>query len=226
MVTSAKSRMKTIRAVTFMGGSLAGRFSGDSERAGGPRMTSRSRVGRASSWGAASLGDEVDHGSEGRADDHPEELIPVEEGDARQLRLDGVVEGHPEQRDERDDEEQVPPAFAAAIGGRSVYHTEFPFAARPNLRRDPLSRRESLVARSIPDTGAAQRQESGCALAPGGSACGGRGACGRAGSVRWLAALKCWRMIGGLAALKCRRRANGLKPREAANRATPGDRSA
>ena len=56
------------------------------------------------------LGREIDDRGEHGADDHPKQLIPVEERHADPGRLDLVVEGRPEHRDELDDEEQVPPA--------------------------------------------------------------------------------------------------------------------
>ena len=62
------------------------------------------------------IGGEVDDGGEARADDHPEQLVPIKEGDAVPLRLDLIVERGPEHRDGLHDEQQVPPAPLAALG--------------------------------------------------------------------------------------------------------------
>src|SRR5438874_8735347 len=61
------------------------------------------------------FGGEVDDGGEARADDHPEQLVPIKEGDAVPLRLDLIVERGPEHRDGLHDEQQVPPAPLAAL---------------------------------------------------------------------------------------------------------------
>src|SRR5262249_12271070 len=44
----------------------------------------------------------------------PEKLVPVEKGNTPERRLDGVVERHPKQRHERNDQEQVRPARPVA----------------------------------------------------------------------------------------------------------------
>src|SRR5262249_25354478 len=53
---------------------------------------------------------EIDDRGQNGADDHPGELVPVEEGDAGEGGLEPVVERRPQDRDELDEEEQVPPA--------------------------------------------------------------------------------------------------------------------
>ena len=66
-------------------------------------------------------GGEVDDRGQDGADDHPGELVPIEEWHADKDRLSPVVEWRPQHRDELDNEEQVPPApstppFALLIG--------------------------------------------------------------------------------------------------------------
>src|ERR1700733_8004161 len=56
------------------------------------------------------FGREIDHRGEYRADEHPQELIPVKERHADPIRLGLVVERRPENDDELDHEEQIPPA--------------------------------------------------------------------------------------------------------------------
>src|SRR5579863_359123 len=63
------------------------------------------------------VGGEVDDGRENGADDNPQELEPVKEGDAHQGGLDSVVQGRPERHDKLDHEEQIPPAPGAALSG-------------------------------------------------------------------------------------------------------------
>src|SRR5690348_15639014 len=58
---------------------------------------------------------EIDGGGEHRADDHPQELVPIEEGHADEGRLELVVEGRPQHDDELDEEKQVPPAPPASL---------------------------------------------------------------------------------------------------------------
>ena len=54
---------------------------------------------------ASILRREIDHRRKDGADDHPKELVLVEERDPRPGRLHSVVEGWPENRDELDCEE-------------------------------------------------------------------------------------------------------------------------
>src|SRR5262249_1723122 len=61
------------------------------------------------------LGREIDDRRENSSDDHPKELVPVEERDPRPRRLHPVVEGRPEHRDELDRKEQIPPAPARPV---------------------------------------------------------------------------------------------------------------
>src|SRR5215831_16443772 len=63
---------------------------------------------------ASFLRREIDDRRQDGADDHPGELVPVEERNARQRGLELVVERRPEDRDELDEEEQVPPAPSGA----------------------------------------------------------------------------------------------------------------
>jgi hypothetical protein len=56
------------------------------------------------------LGREVDDRGEHGADDHPKQLVPVEERHADPGRLHPVVERRPDHRGGLDDEEQIPPA--------------------------------------------------------------------------------------------------------------------
>src|SRR5262245_17604225 len=49
-------------------------------------------------------GGEIDDGRQNGADDHPQELIPVEERHAEERWLGSVVEGRPQHGDELDDE--------------------------------------------------------------------------------------------------------------------------
>jgi hypothetical protein len=51
---------------------------------------------------------EINNGGEHRPDDHPEQLVPVEERNADPGRLNLVVEGRPEDRDELDHEQEIP----------------------------------------------------------------------------------------------------------------------
>src|SRR5579863_3767173 len=67
------------------------------------------------------VGGEVDDGRENGADDNPQELEPVKEGDAHQGGLDSVVQGRPERHDKLDHKEQVPPAPGAALFGFTVH---------------------------------------------------------------------------------------------------------
>src|SRR5271156_1583968 len=52
---------------------------------------------------------QIDHGGEHRAHEDPQQLKPVEEGDAEQRRLRFVVKRRPENHQKLHDEEQVPP---------------------------------------------------------------------------------------------------------------------
>jgi hypothetical protein len=61
-----------------------------------------------------------------RADDDPQELVPVKERNADERRLDLVVEGRPENRDELHEKEQIPPAPAAASLCLRVVHLIHP----------------------------------------------------------------------------------------------------
>src|SRR5205085_4292847 len=58
------------------------------------------------------LGRKVDDRGQDRSDDDPQELIPIKERNARPGRLDRVVEGWPEHRDELDRKQQIPPTPA------------------------------------------------------------------------------------------------------------------
>jgi hypothetical protein len=56
------------------------------------------------------LGREIDYRGEHGADDHPKQLVPVEERHADPGRLHPVIERRPDHRGGLDDEEQIPPA--------------------------------------------------------------------------------------------------------------------
>src|SRR4051812_36547400 len=49
-----------------------------------------------------------------RRERHPEQLVPVEEREPQELRLDRRVQGRPQQSHDGDEQEQVPPARRAA----------------------------------------------------------------------------------------------------------------
>src|SRR5512146_208256 len=61
-----------------------------------------------------SLRDEIDKEGEQRGDNDPEELIPVKEGYPRQFWIFARIERHPECRDKRDDQQQIPKRFSLA----------------------------------------------------------------------------------------------------------------
>src|SRR6516164_6509023 len=83
--------------------------------------------GQLPSSSSLSLGCEVNDRSQDRADDHPKQLIPVEERHARKRRLRAVVERRPKHRDELDDEEQIPPAPFPARGWPVVHLFRLPY---------------------------------------------------------------------------------------------------
>src|SRR5271157_1067690 len=60
------------------------------------------------------FGGEVHDRSEHRADDHAEHLVPIEKRNADPGRLDLIVKGRPDDRDELNHKQQVPPAPSAA----------------------------------------------------------------------------------------------------------------
>src|ERR1700675_4218622 len=72
------------------------------------------------------VGGEVDNGRENGADDNPEELKPVKEGDAHQGGLEPVVQGWPERHEKLDDEKQIPPAPAATPSWFNVHCDHLP----------------------------------------------------------------------------------------------------
>ena len=84
------------------------------------------------------LGGEVDDRGQNGADDDPEELIPVEERHADQRRLRLVVEGRPQDGDELDHEEQVPPAPCSPPPASLVHECASPAAV---FRRRAVARR-------------------------------------------------------------------------------------
>src|SRR5580704_18386555 len=74
----------------------------------------------------ASISPVVEPDDQGRAEEQPQELIPIKERKAPQARLDRVVGRHPQQNEERDREQPPPPAgqgpargAGAAIHGRT-----------------------------------------------------------------------------------------------------------
>src|SRR6185312_4132352 len=61
---------------------------------------------------------EIDDEKDERGQRHPQKLIPVEEGNARKIRLRAVVERHPQGRHEGHDQkkmDQPKPAFFSAV---------------------------------------------------------------------------------------------------------------
>src|SRR5208282_6460635 len=64
---------------------------------------------------------EVHDRSEHRTDDHPEHLVPIEKRNADPGRLDLVVEGRPDDRDELNQKKQIPPAPSAAPLALSIH---------------------------------------------------------------------------------------------------------
>src|SRR5262249_50569074 len=76
----------------------------------------------------SSLGPVIKKDDQGRGNEEPEELIPIEERKPAEGRFDRVVEGHPQEGDERQHEQPAPPAgqalarvtFRAAVHGRAA----------------------------------------------------------------------------------------------------------
>ncbi len=66
---------------------------------------------------------EVHDGRERRGHRDEHELVPVEEGDAREARFHGVVERHPQHSDERHDQERVPPGRRRRARLRRAWRT-------------------------------------------------------------------------------------------------------
>jgi hypothetical protein len=64
-----------------------------------------------------------DPGQQGR-DRYPEELVPIEEGEAEKPRLNVIVEGDPEEPDIGDQEEEPQPAGGASLRRMSVHHSQ------------------------------------------------------------------------------------------------------
>src|SRR5580704_15750799 len=98
---------------------------------------------------------EIDHGGEHRAHQDPEQLKPVEEGDAEQRRLRLVIEGRPENHEELHDEEQVPPAPPVAFTRRAVLcgHDRnvygYCFACQRSRAHRPLKRKGSQGTQTL-----------------------------------------------------------------------------
>src|SRR5579883_1022099 len=70
---------------------------------------------------------EIDHCREDGAQDDPEELIPVEEGNTSQLGIRSRIEGHPEGCDERHEQQQIPESSGAVAFNRTVLHDRISF---------------------------------------------------------------------------------------------------
>src|SRR5208337_1936669 len=68
----------------------------------------------------------IDHRGDRGAHDDPQQLEPVKERNAPPGRYNFVVEGWPEDDDDLDEEEQVPPAPTAASLVRAVHATSYP----------------------------------------------------------------------------------------------------
>ena len=77
-----------------------------------PRLLTAARPGRKAD--PLILGRKIDDRGQDRSDDDPQELVPIKERNAGPRRLDRVVEGWPEHRDELDHKQQIPPAPARA----------------------------------------------------------------------------------------------------------------
>src|SRR5215475_2591528 len=53
----------------------------------------------------------VDEHDDQRRENDPNELVPIEEGDAEEHGIKAVIKRHPQQRHERDQEQEVPPTW-------------------------------------------------------------------------------------------------------------------
>src|SRR5690242_17335081 len=92
---------------------------------------------------------EVDDGGKDGADDHPEQLVPIEERHAEPGGLRLVVERRPEHSHALDDEEQVPPApsvrseWSVVVQWRFVCLRHHVLATR--VSRQSIHRRQFLL---------------------------------------------------------------------------------
>src|SRR5271166_6009201 len=77
------------------------------------------------------FGGKIDDCSKHGADDYPKQLVPIKERHADPVRFNFVVEGWPEDGDELNDQEQVPPAPPAPLATRSVHGTLPKICLRP-----------------------------------------------------------------------------------------------
>src|SRR5262245_23206036 len=103
-VTSPNSATKTISATQFTSVTETYSLESGGSGAGGSDAETASVVGR-----------EINDGGQHRADQNGGELIPVEKRQAKPRWLDRVVERRPDDAGELHDEQQVPPAPAAAF---------------------------------------------------------------------------------------------------------------
>jgi hypothetical protein len=101
------------------------------------KVPSRPRAPPARCFGwSLVLGRKVNYCGQDGAEDDPEQLVPIEERQTDQRRFDPVVERRPENRDELNKKEQVPPAPSAALA-RLLVHPHRCFSL--DLRSDNAS---------------------------------------------------------------------------------------
>jgi hypothetical protein len=72
------------------------------------------------------VGREINDSRKQRADKHTQKLVPIKERNADPIRLDLVVEGGPNDNDELDRKEQVPPAPSTPLLLRIIHDNELP----------------------------------------------------------------------------------------------------
>src|SRR5262245_33328075 len=94
-VMNANSNTKTIRAVQFTSATAMLLLFNYRSKASSCDRHARELTD------SLILGREIDDRSQDRSDDHPQELIPIKERNARPGRFDRVVEGGPKHRDEQ-----------------------------------------------------------------------------------------------------------------------------
>jgi hypothetical protein len=123
-VMKANSATKMMRAVQFTCGT-------ESSVPSRPRAPPARCLG----WSLV-LGRKVNYCGQDGAEDDPEQLVPIEEWHTDQRRFDPVVERRPENRDELNKKEQVPPAPSAALA-RLLVHPHRCFSL--DLRSDNAS---------------------------------------------------------------------------------------
>src|SRR5271169_6371053 len=73
------------------------------------------------------FGREIDDRGQDAADDHPEQLVPVEKRHADEGGINSVIGRHPEQKYELHHEEQIPPAPQRTLRALAVHFSPPPF---------------------------------------------------------------------------------------------------